>query len=148
MSLAIFSRTHTERTDYLLICLFLYKTTLWICIPQYLWIVFLLNVFFWKRDKQVIIEFKATPIPPTSSPLDIITVTPGCAYLNIFWFWLLSNQIAFLAPTQTHNLEASLQWHLVEFNYNALQSRKLFKGWWKLCIFSPFSWKWFRNLYV
>lgn len=101
---------------------------------------FSLKKCFWKRDKQVIIEFKATPIPPTS-PSDIITISLVCAYLNIFWFWLSSNQIAFLAPTQTHNLEASLQWRLVQFNYNAFQSRKLFKGQEKLCIFSLFSWK-------
>lgn len=95
---------------------------------------------FLKRDKQVIIEFRSTPLLPTS-PSDIIPSSLGCAYLNIFWFWLLSNQTVLLAPTQTHNLEASLQWHLVQFNYNVLQSRKLFKGWWKLCIFNLFSWK-------
>ena len=138
---------HTERTDYLLMCLFFYKT---IC--EYAFWVFLnsfsFKFFFWKRDKQVMIEFKAIPIPPTSSPSDIITVSLACAYLNIFWFWLSSNQIAFLTPTQTHNLEASLKWLLLQFNYNALQSRKLFKEQWKLCLCSPFFWKKRRNTYV
>lgn len=136
--------TYTERTDCLLIYLFLYKTTLWICVP----IVFINSFFIWKRDKQVIIKFKATPIPPTSSASDIITTNLGYAYVNIFWFWLSSNQITFLAHTQTHNLHASLQWHLIQFNYNALQSRKLFKGQWKLCIFSSFSHKRSRYLYL
>lgn len=138
--MAMFSQpiSGTHWKDWLLANMFFSYTRL-LCEYVFLsnlWIVSLLN--FWKRDKQVIIEFKATPNSPTS-PSDIITISLGCAYLNIFWFWLSSNQIAFLAPIQTHNLEAYLQWHLVQFNYNALQSRKLFKGRWKLCIFSPFS---------
>jgi hypothetical protein len=70
---------------------------------------------------------QAAPAAPTSSASDIITVSLGYAYVNIFCCWLSGNQRAFLAPTQTRNLEASLQWHSMQLNYNVLPSKSYLK---------------------
>lgn len=84
---------------------------------------------FWRSDKQVITEPKAAPVPPTAPASDVITVSLGYAHANVCCCcWLSGNQTAFLAPTQTHNLEAFPQWHLTQLNYNVLHSEKLFKG--------------------
>lgn len=57
----------------------------------------------------MMIEFKAIPIPPTSSPSDIITVKSGLCISEHLLVLIVKQSNSISHPTQTHNLEASLK---------------------------------------